>query len=174
MSEKWSIEVLAGRHNRDKFSCGRPSLDEYLRRYARQNAKLGVSKTRVLTAAGRSTVVGYYTVCTGGIAFDALPDTDRKRLPAYPVPTAHLARLAVDSASQGNGLGEILLFDCLRRICWVAQEVGVYAITVKAMDDRAKSFYQQYGFVALVDDPMHLYMLVATVSSLLAGDPPAS
>jgi len=174
MSAEWTIELLEGRHKRDEFSCGEPSLDDYIRKYARQNAKANVARTYVLTKQGNLSVVGYYTVCRGSIAFETVPGSDRRRLPKHPIPTAHLARLAVDSPSQGKGFGEALLFNCLRRVSLASQEMGIYAITVDALHEKAKSFYSQYGFVELTDDPMHLYLLTATAAAAVAAGLPSS
>ena len=70
----WAIEKLAKRHNRDAFSCGVPELDEYLRRYARQNERAGISQHFVaVPAAGDSQILGYYALSAGSVAFDALP-----------------------------------------------------------------------------------------------------
>ena len=40
---------------------------------------------------------------------DHLPPDDQTGLPRYPLPTAHLGRLAVDQSCRGQGLGELLL-----------------------------------------------------------------
>ena len=91
---KWAIQRISSAHHRGEFSCGEPSLDEYLKRYARQNAYLGVSKTYVAVRPGTLVVLGYYTVCSGSISFDHVP-ADRRGLPKA-IPTAHIARLAVE------------------------------------------------------------------------------
>ncbi|MDI6793633.1 MAG: GNAT family N-acetyltransferase [bacterium] len=96
-----------------------------------------------------------------------LPEAAQRKLPAYPIPTAHLDQIAVDRRVQGQGLGAALLFDALRRSARVSEELGIYAVTVDALDHKAKSFYAQYGFVEIIGDPMHLYIEMKVISHLL-------
>ena len=135
-------------------------------RYAGQNRKTGISRTYVAVRAGRSTVDGYYAVSAGAVAFQDIPEALRKRLPGYPVPVAHLGRLAVDASSQGQGLGELLLLDALARILRAADSIGIHAVEVVAIDDTAKRFYLKYGFTQLLDDPHHLYLSIKTLKKL--------
>jgi len=62
------------------------------------------------------------------------------------IPVALLARLAVGSPYQGIGLGRSLLLDALERVARASDELGVRAVTVDALDDRAASFYRRFGF----------------------------
>ena len=105
----WQIVPLDKSHQRKDFDCGEPSLNEFLQRYARQNEGTGISRTYVLLEEGSSTIVGYYSLCTGSISFATLPDEHSRKIPKYPVPTAHIGRLAVDRTRQGQGLGPMLL-----------------------------------------------------------------
>src|SRR5438128_1894380 len=105
----WEIVQLRRDHERDIFDCGEPVLDEYLRKFARQNQDRDVGRTYVATLPGELRVLGYYTISSGSVAFATLPEADRKRLPRYPVPTVHIGRLAVDRTARGQRLGETLL-----------------------------------------------------------------
>lgn len=164
--KQWLVEELNSDHDRSAFSCGQPSLDEFIRQYAGQNQKSGVSRTFVAHTPGDKIVRGYYSLAAGAVAFDNLPEEQRKRLPRYPVPVAHLGRLAVDQSAQGQGLGSFLLIDALRRVQIAADSIGIHAIEVVAIDDSAKRFYLKYGFVELQDDPHHLYISLKTVRKL--------
>ena len=107
---------------------------------------------------GTHVVCGYYSLAAGSVSFASLSETQKKRLPRYPVPVIHLGRLAVDRVSQGRGLGEFLLIDAFARIAVVEESVGVHAVEVVAIDEAAKRFYLKYGFTELLDDPHHLFM----------------
>jgi citrate lyase synthetase len=52
------------------------------------------------------------------------------------------------AAQQGQGLGELLLMDAIKRVCNVRGQVGVFALFVDAKDEDA-AFYSKYGFTAL-------------------------
>lgn len=162
----WVIEELVARHDRSTFSCGQPSLDDFLRLYASQNQKTGVSRTFVAVRPGATKVYGYYSISAGAVALDRLSEEQRNRLPRYPVPVAHLGRLAVDRSAQGQRLGEFLLIDALRRIHIAADSIGIHAVEVVAIDDAARRFYLKYGFTGLLDDPHHLFVSMKTVRKL--------
>lgn len=153
------IEPLDKSHQRENFDCGEVSLNDFLRKYARQNAERGLGRTFVAVLPGEKQALGYYTLSSGSIAFDAVPE----KLPRYPIPVAHLGRLAVDSSMRGQGLGELLLIDALERTVIIASEFGIYAVELFALTERAKQFYLKYGFVSLKDDDKHLYLPVKTI-----------
>lgn len=163
----FEIQLLSNIHDRNAFDCGEPALDEFLRRHARQNQARGIGRTFVAVREGGRTVVGYYTLAAGAVAFQSVPDELRRRLPRYPVPVAHLARLATCRSIRGQGLGEVLLFDALARTLRVATEIGVAAVDVWAKTDRARKYYERYGFKALSDDALHLFLPLDTVRTLL-------
>jgi hypothetical protein len=51
------------RVRREAFECGVPELNEYLKKYARQNDRRGIAKTFVAIAeGGNGDVAGYYSV----------------------------------------------------------------------------------------------------------------
>lgn len=163
----WIIEKLDAHHDRAAFACGVAELDDYLRRFAGQNEKRGISQHFMAVAvAGDGRILGYYALSAGAVAFDLLPEELKKKLPRYPVPVAHLGRLAVDRSMQGRGLGEDLQIDALARIGRAAEEIGIHAVEVVAIDDRARTFYEKYGFVPLKDDDRHLYLPLSAVRKL--------
>jgi GNAT superfamily N-acetyltransferase len=164
---RFVIQSLDDGHDRDRFACGEHALDEYLRRYARQNQDRGVSRTFVAVPEGERSVAGFYSLAAGSVAFESVPDTLRRRLPRYPVPVAHLARLATCRSVRGQGLGEALLFDALRRTLRVTQEIGIAAVDVWAKTERARAYYERYGFRSLQDDELHLFLPLDTVRGLV-------
>lgn len=153
------IEPLSKKHGRENFDCGEESLNEFLRKYARQNSEKGFGRTFVAVLPKEREVCGYYTLSSGSVSFEIVPE----KLPRYPIPTAHLGRLAVDLKMRGQRLGEMLLIDALRRTVLVAEELGIYAIELYALTDAAKNFYRKYGFIELKDDTHHLYLPVETL-----------
>jgi GNAT superfamily N-acetyltransferase len=159
------IEVLRKEHIRDGFECGKPSLDRFLKQQARQHDERHLGRTFVLVEDDSLTVLGYYTLATGKVGFENLPDT--KKLPPHiPIPVILLGRLAVDSRQKGRHLGELLLMHALWRAQQVGKQVGVYAVEVDALDEEARGFYLKYGFTSLQDDPLHLYLPIKTIEAL--------
>jgi len=111
----WRIERLDREHLRDEFSCGKPPLDEFIRRLVTQYEKRNLGRTYVACEAGEKRLVGYHTLASEAVSFEHLPMGSAKKLPRHPVPTILLARLAVNQSVQGRRLGETLLIDALRR-----------------------------------------------------------
>ena len=161
------IEALSPTHNRRKFSCGDPQLDDYLHRFARQHAASNVSRTYV--ASQGEAILGYYSLAMSAIAKAQLPEQCLARFPNFPLPVARLARLAVDAQFQRQGLGEILMADALYRCHRLAGEIGMVGIIVDAKHEKAKAYYQRFEFESLPDSPLTLW-LPTTAIAKLAGD----
>jgi GNAT superfamily N-acetyltransferase len=163
----WREEALTRHHDRSSFDCGVPPLNEYLRRYARQNHESGGAKTFVAVAPETTSVLGYYTISPGAIAFAKAPPMITKKLGRYEVPVFRLGRLAVSLSVQGRGLGGDLLFAAGERAIAVAQEVGGVALAIDAKDERAAAWYERFGALRLLDDPLKLVLPLDTIRATL-------
>jgi GNAT superfamily N-acetyltransferase len=69
-----------------------------------------------------------------------------------------LARLAIDHRAQGIKLGAAMLQDAVNRAVVVSQNAGVRALLVHALNERAKQFYEHYGFQESPQHPMTLML----------------
>jgi ribosomal protein S18 acetylase RimI-like enzyme len=168
------IELLTAKHEGGTFDCGKPPLNSFIRQHAAVNHERGVSRVYVAVRGQHQQVLAYYASSAGTFLRDHLPPDDQAGLPRYPLPTAHLGRLAVDLSCRGQRLGELLLFHFLKTACDVAERIGVFAVDLFSKDDDAQRFYQKYGFLPLQDDPFHLYLPMATVRAMFvqAASPP--
>ncbi len=158
----YNIEILLPAHDRDSFDCEEESLNDFLKRFARQNNEKGLGRTYVAILPGENKIFGYYTISSGAVSFANLPEN----LPRYPIPVAHLGRLAIDKTAKGQGLGKALLIDALKRIAEVSEQLGIYAVEVYALNEAAKNFYLKFGFTELKDDLFHLYLPMKIVRRL--------
>lgn len=157
MSFKLSApQPLSATHGLEGFSCGEPSLDDWLRRRALLNQTTGASRAFVVTDESGQ-VLAYYALAAGAVSHQDSPGSVRRNMPD-PVPVMVLARLAVDKRLQGQQVGGALLQDALRRAVSVAQNIGVRALLVHALNDRARQFYSHYGFVQSPANPMTLML----------------
>jgi GNAT superfamily N-acetyltransferase len=146
-------------HDRQGFECGVPALDEYLHRFAEQHRRRGISSVFVLTdSAQPERILGYYTLSAAEVDGLRLSEAERKKLPRYPVPCFRMGRLACRSDQQGRGLGKVLLGCAVDRCLKARQQVAAYALIVDAKDDAAKAFYLHFGFKALLDAKLTLYL----------------
>ncbi len=165
---QWREEALTRRHDRSGFDCGVSALNEYLQRYARQNHESGGAKTFVAVPAEESSaVLGYYTIRPGAIAFAFVPAVLSGKLGRYEVPVFRLGRLAVSRAVQGEGLGADLLLAAGARALAVARQVGGVALAINAKDEQAALWYQRFGALPLLDDPLKLVLPLETIDATL-------
>jgi GNAT superfamily N-acetyltransferase len=149
-------QPLEATHDLASFDCGEPSLNEWLKRRALASHLSGASRTFVVVD-DQILVVGYYALAAGAISHESAAGAVRRNMPD-PIPVLVLGRLAVDQRAQGIHLGAALLRDAVQRGAAVSQNAGVRAIVVHALNDRARDFYQQYGFQGSPLHPMTMML----------------
>jgi GNAT superfamily N-acetyltransferase len=161
------VEKLTTQHEVMAFDCGRPALNQFLQRFALPAQYAGSAQTYVVCCGGR--VAGYYSLVVGGVARDEAPARAAKGMPRHPIPVMILARLAVDQAEQGRGLGRALLKDALLRSAQVADIAGLRALVVHAKDEEARQWYEQFNFDPSPSDPLHLFLVMKDLKRLLGA-----
>lgn len=146
------------------FSCGHPSLDEWIRSVAAR-AEGRTARTYVVTTTdGR--LAAYYCLATGSVARIGVPRRLRKDAPD-PIPVAIIGRLAVASEFGGRGIGSGLLQDASRRIVQIAETIGCAAIVAHAIDEAASTFYRRCGFDAFPDGTRTMFLPIATLTATI-------
>jgi len=153
-----AVEPLNDSHRTDAFDCGKPELTIWLRRHALNSQRAETARTYVVHRDLR--VVGYYSLAAGSVEHARAPARAAKGIARHPIPVILLARLAVDTAEQGRGLGAALLKDALIRVAGAADEIGARALLVHAQDEEARSFYERFDFDPSPADPLHLLLLM--------------
>jgi GNAT superfamily N-acetyltransferase len=157
-----TIQLLSATHQRADFDCNEAALNEFLLRQAGQQQRRGFGKTYVALAEDGITITGFITVSAGQVATASL--AVQTTLPRYPAPVLRIERLAVDARHQGKGIGQDLLAFALHMAVEFSQRVGLYAVLVDAKHEQAKSYYVKLGFIACVDNPLCLYLPIATLA----------
>jgi GNAT superfamily N-acetyltransferase len=158
------IAHLSDRHNRKIFDCGVDDMNRYLKEQARQDAAKGLSRTFVNLDDDHTTIIGFYTLVMNELSFENIPN--EKRLSRYPAPVVLLAQLAVDKAFQGRRIGEHLLYDAQARVIEIAENVGVYAMTLDAREPSLCAYYAQHRFKMRVDGPLRMYKTVTAIRQI--------
>jgi GNAT superfamily N-acetyltransferase len=166
----YHIEPLDKNHDRASFSCGSAALDRYLRQQARQDAEKRVAAPFVVIEPPELRVLGYYTLSASVLDASELPDILARKLPRCPqLPVTLLGRLAIDQSMKGNGMGQFLLMDALRRSLEAATNIAAMAILVDAKVEAAETFYRHYSFLPLQQQPRRLFLPMTTIVKLF-GD----
>jgi len=164
----WHEEPILKKHDRKSFDCGDPSMNDFLQRYARQSHESGAAKTFLaMDNLDNKTILGFYSLAPGALAYADTPETVRRGLARHDVPGFRLARIATDLRWQGQGLGGQLLAAAARRCLRAASEVGGVVLIIDAKNDRAARWYTNYGAVPLRDKPLTLVMSLATFAAEL-------
>ena len=163
-----TVEPLGRQHDRTAFHCGAEALDRYLKQQARQDADKRVAVAFVAARPPDTRVLGYYTLSASALTLADLPDELARKLPRYPqLPVTLLGRLAVDQSTKGQGLGEHLLLDALRRSLAHADQIAAMAVVVDAKDESAAAFYRHYGFIPMQTQPSRLFVPMRSIAQLL-------
>ena len=160
-------EPLASRHDISQFSSGVPTLDAWLRGKARLNEARGGARTYVACDGGR--VAGFYSLAASSVERRRVSSRVRRNMPD-PIPVILLGQLAVDEAYRGRRIGSDLLIDAAKRSLSAAGAVGARAVIVQAVDERARAFYERFGFRPFSErEPLMLALRMSEIAGLLAA-----
>jgi GNAT superfamily N-acetyltransferase len=152
----------------ERFECGREQLDRWLQAYAGQGQRRDTARTFVICRQEETDVVGFYTLVASQVEqSEATEDVHRGTSRHFPIPVCLIARLAVDRSEQGAGLGRSLLLDALQRTERASRSVAMRAILVHALDGRAATFYERFGFKPASAEPLTLMVPLEAVRQVL-------
>ena len=160
-------QPLDSSHVLEAFDCGKPVLNEWLIRHARQAHSSGSTRTFVVLDGQR--LVGYFSLTVGQVDVFNAPERISRGLGRYPIPVAILARMAVSRTDQGRGIGIGMLREAIARTLTVADQVGVRALLTHPLDDEAAQFYRRFGFESSPASEAQLLLLLKDARKLLAN-----
>ena len=170
------IELLdTERHDRERFSCGVDTVDNYFRKTANKLAKAGNARVYVMTSE-TGDVIGFYALNAHSVDFTELPSRYARTRPSHgAIPAAFISMIGLDQRYAGKGHGGDLLADALLRIEQAAERIGIAMVVLDVLDDgnpdfvrRRKTLYLRYGFEALPSNPLRLFLPVAAIREALA------
>lgn len=164
------FEALSAHHDCSGFDCGETSLNLFLQQRARQNAERNLGVTHVaLDQPGATAILGYYTLLVRSVEREDFAGA--KKLPPGAIGVALLARLAVSQNAQGSGLGTQMLLRAITQTERAARDLGIHALVVHALGERAKDWYLglDFGFEVLTTDPLHLCLSIGKIRQLGIG-----
>ena len=158
---------------RADFDCGVPQINNYLKRTAKKATKADMIRVWVALDDGRR-IIGYYGINMHSVIADEMPEIFTRNAPRHGIlPTAFISMIGVDLPMQGQGMGSALLADALSRIGRISNDIATCAVLLDVYDcgnpeivTRRKAYYESFGFVALPDQPMRLFMPMQTVRRL--------
>ncbi len=166
MPDTFKIEPLGKKHDRAAFSCGKQTLDQYLKDQAGQAVGKNLAAVFILTADGKK-IAGYYTLSSYAVKLDEIPEEIARKLTRMPeIPATLLGRLARSIEFRGQGIGGILLVDALKKALENSAHVASWAVVVDAIDEEAEEFYRRYGFLPFPNKPNRLFLPMNSIQKM--------
>jgi GNAT superfamily N-acetyltransferase len=161
--------ILEPSDHLDAFECRSDEQTQWLQRHARQAHATGTSRVLVVTPTVSDEVVAYYAWCMASIHVADAPARLRKGAGRYPQPMALLARLGVDLAHEGRGLGAGLLADVIARTVELGDEIGCRGLLIHAESSDARDFYLHLipELLESPTDELHLVLLMKDIRRTL-------
>lgn len=143
MGEISAPELISEEHVLNDFDCGNDTLNTWLKSRALENQNK-FSTTRVVCKDKH--IIAYYTLVYGSVNRDEMTRSFKTNAPER-IPVMILGRLAVDLKWQEKRIGKHLLKEALIKTIEASRIAAVRGLLVHAIDDKAKVFYQRYGFL---------------------------
>lgn len=141
-------------------------MDQYLKNQAGQAVGKNLAAVFVVTSDGKA-IAGYYTLSSYAVKLDEIPEEIARKLTRMQeVPATLLGRLARSVEFRGQGIGEILLVDALRKAFQNSEHVASWAVIVDAKDEEAREFYKRYGFVPFPTRPNRLFLPISSIQKM--------
>lgn len=162
---EWDSSALSDEHDVSAFDCGVPTLNSWLVQHARRARISGTAMTYVWTRSQESRVAAYYAITPHQVLREEVPGSLAGGVSV--IPAYLLARLALDHSLHGRGLGGELLHDALGRIVSAASIAAGRLVVVDAIDEQAASFYRNYDFRPVKDNPLRLVMKISTLQKAM-------
>ena len=135
------VELLENRHDRKNFDCGEPTLNDYLARFARQNMKVGSSRTYVAVATGIESHLRVFHFERGRRRARGLLRRCSQRLAAFGARRSFGAIRRRPRLSRSTIGGALCSMPCFRKRCKPAAIVGITVVEVWALNQAARRFY---------------------------------
>jgi GNAT superfamily N-acetyltransferase len=167
----YRLELLRRDHPRKEFTSGEKKVDDWLATKALQNTEKHLSSTHVLLDE-TGAIAGFFSLATGQVNFNDLPDEARKRLPHRLLPVAVLAWMGVSTNHQGQGHGRRLLAQAFHDCRDASRVFPFIAVVLDAVSDALLRFYQHWGFQALPSDPNRLFLRFEKIDEMLSSQLP--
>lgn len=146
--------------NVDEFDCKDENLNLFLKNLALLFQKRHFGVTIIGKDAITAKLIGFYTLCPASIQREVLPDKFLSGPRPNPIPGFRLCRLAVDDSYQGKGFGRVLLVHALKKCLAQSREIGGTVVMIDAKDEKAKKFYEHFGFLTLANGSLVLIQTI--------------
>ncbi|MDP8976045.1 MAG: N-acetyltransferase [Actinomycetota bacterium] len=160
------FERLSPHHSIQSFVSGNADLDGWLRDAGETADRAGTARVYIWSD-GADGVIGYFAILPHNILREEVPSSVGRGAPNV-IPGFLLARLALSEHLHGGGRGGELLVGALDTTLAAIRIGGGRVIVVDAINDRARGFYEHFGFRPIPADPNRLVMKASTAATSLS------
>lgn len=165
-----TISPLNGDFSLTHFSCKEDQLDRFISK--KVNKYQSTNRLKAFCAHPRESknVYGLYTLTMKIEETNKLLKSEQDHVSDKHFPAIYIGTLAVLDRYQNSGLGTILLINALRRAYYVSQNVAVFGVALRSLNERTTKLYQKYGFGIRDDGAMPLMVLpIWSLNELIEG-----
>ena len=163
------------RHDRTVFFVWIGPHRQLSETHAKKHQKDDFARVFVAVAPGETSILGYYAINAHGVEAQDLPATLSRKAPRHGyVPAAYLSIIGVDQRVQGQGLGQVLLVDALKRVLPLSEEIGLAVVILDVIEDggaeeiaRRTRFYERLGFQSMPSRPTRMYFSMKNIRAAL-------
>jgi len=153
--------------NRAAFCCGEPELDNFFRDYAGDHHEKYLARVTVALYEGE--LVGYYWLAaqshaSGKLSKEAIGKLQRIEF----APCIYLGMIGIIERLQGNKIGRALMLHAFSKTLEVAKHIGVYALTLEAINEQKAATYKKWGFAPFIEGELLMFIPVATIRTALS------
>ncbi len=168
--KQFTISPLGNEHKLPGFSCGDSGLDTFINKKATKYHNRNRVKVFCTHERDKSLVHGLYTLTMRIEETNKLTLNEQDQISDKHFPAIYIGALAVSTLCQSNKLGTILLMNALQRSYYIAQNVAVFAVALRSLNERTTKFYERYGFGKREDGVTPLIVLpIWTLNELIEG-----
>ena len=154
--------------NRSGFDCGEIELNDFIKKYARQNHTNNISKTYVVL--DNNNVTAYYTLAYENIELKDISNEipfDLRQNRKDKVPCILLGMLARDKNLRGQNYGMYLLYEAIKKTYEASKIAGIKGLFLTPLNAIvAKKFYDKIEFLQKIDERLY-YVPIATIQALI-------
>lgn len=134
--------------DRTQFNSGKQKIDDFVKKYAKQQQEKNVSATYILGDADTRLIKGFFTLSPGSVEKSQAPGI--KGLPST-VPVTILGWLGIDQKYQSMGLGTELVASALMMAADLCDSgLPTVGVILDVLDDDAAAFYDKLEIFDLV------------------------
>jgi GNAT superfamily N-acetyltransferase len=161
-----AIKPLDPQTRRAAFCCGNDRIDNFFRNNARKQHD--VCRVRVHVGYIGEEPIGYYYLLASthppeNVSAEAVEKFGRVKS----TPCVYLGMIGVLQECQGNGIGKILMLHAMQKTLEVAELIGIYALTLTAIDKQTADRYQRWGFIPFIEGELDLFIPLGTIRQAL-------